>query len=278
MTNPRKPKVSIGMPVYNGEKFIREALDSLVVQTFTDFELIISDNASTDNTESICHEYAARDARIRYVRQPVNKGPLVNFQYVLENAIGEYFVFNAADDFRSNDCIEYYLSKIGDAGGVFSTYATTNRKDRSLIVAKIPILSMNQTREESSRKFFISNRPSFFYGLYRRSILLEFFPREPFDWSDSYTVLQVISKYGFVSDNSEPKYFAGFYESYVPKPNIGKYIRPSKYFFSALGLAMSAGPVAFLYHLNTVLVSQKINARLLMINIQSRIKTMASRW
>ncbi|BAY51494.1 putative glycosyl transferase [Thermostichus vulcanus NIES-2134] len=64
-----KPQVSIGMPVHNGAKFIRGALDSLLSQTFTDFELIISDNASTDDTEAICCEYVAKDKRIRYVRQ-----------------------------------------------------------------------------------------------------------------------------------------------------------------------------------------------------------------
>jgi len=92
------PKVSIGMPVYNGEAFIREALDSLLAQTFTDFELIISDNASTDGTEAICREYAAKDARIRYVRQAENRGGIPNFQFVLDEAVGEYFMWAAADD------------------------------------------------------------------------------------------------------------------------------------------------------------------------------------
>lgn len=95
---PHSPKVSIGMPVYNGEPFIREALDSLLAQTFTDFELIISDNASTDGTEAICREYAAKDARIQYVRQAANRGSTANFQFVLDEALGEYFMWAAADD------------------------------------------------------------------------------------------------------------------------------------------------------------------------------------
>jgi len=64
------PKVSIGMPIYNGEKLIRDVLDSLLGQTFAYFELIISDNASTDSTSEICNEYAKKDKRIRYIRQP----------------------------------------------------------------------------------------------------------------------------------------------------------------------------------------------------------------
>ena len=92
------PTVSIGMPVYNGEKFIEEALDSLLIQTFTDFELIISDNASTDATESICCNYAKRDSRIRYIRQTENLGALRNFQFVLNQANGDYFMWAACDD------------------------------------------------------------------------------------------------------------------------------------------------------------------------------------
>jgi glycosyltransferase involved in cell wall biosynthesis len=103
---PNTPKVSIGMPVYNGEPFIREAIDSLLAQTFTDFELIISDNASTDGTEAICREYAAKDARIRYVRQAENRGPTANFQFVLDEAVGEYFMWAAADDLQKPTFVE----------------------------------------------------------------------------------------------------------------------------------------------------------------------------
>jgi glycosyltransferase involved in cell wall biosynthesis len=103
------PKVSIGMPVYNGEPFILKALDSILAQTFTDFELIISDNASTDGTEKICREYADRDARIRYVRLHENIGAIANFQFVLEEAVGEYFMWAAADDIRSESFLELNL-------------------------------------------------------------------------------------------------------------------------------------------------------------------------
>jgi len=92
------PKVSIGMPVHNGEKSIRKALDSLLAQTFSDFELIISDNCSTDATESICRQYASKDRRINYVRRNSNRGAHANFKYVLDAAAGEYFMWAAGDD------------------------------------------------------------------------------------------------------------------------------------------------------------------------------------
>lgn len=96
--NSKSPKVSIGMPVYNGEKFIRQALDSLLDQTFTDFELIISDNASTDETRQICLGYAEKDGRIRYYRNDTKIEPISNFNRVLNLASGKYFMWAAHDD------------------------------------------------------------------------------------------------------------------------------------------------------------------------------------
>jgi glycosyltransferase involved in cell wall biosynthesis len=93
------PLVSIGLPVRNGARFLAQALDSLLGQTLQDFELIISDNASTDGTADICREYAARDARIRYVRQPSNIGGPRNWNFVALEARGRYFKWASADDF-----------------------------------------------------------------------------------------------------------------------------------------------------------------------------------
>jgi glycosyltransferase involved in cell wall biosynthesis len=94
----RKPRVSIGLPVYNGERFLRETLDSLLAQTYTDFELIISDNASTDRTEEICRVYAAKDPRVHYYRNPTNIGVGGNFNRVFEMSSGDYFKWASADD------------------------------------------------------------------------------------------------------------------------------------------------------------------------------------
>ena len=98
--------VSIGLPTYNGSKTIRRALDTLLAQTYKDFELIISDNASTDETGKICEEYAARDARVRYIRQKDNIGPLANFRFVTTVARGNYFMWAADDDWWEPKFIE----------------------------------------------------------------------------------------------------------------------------------------------------------------------------
>jgi glycosyltransferase involved in cell wall biosynthesis len=101
------PRVSIGMPVYNGANYLAETLDSLLAQRFTDFELIISDNGSNDDTERICRAYAERDGRVRYLREPVNRGATWNHNRVIELARGEYFKLAAHDDL----CLPDFLGR-----------------------------------------------------------------------------------------------------------------------------------------------------------------------
>lgn len=106
----RKSRVTLGLPVYNGEKFLRQAIDSLLAQTYTDFDLIISDNASTDSTEQISKEYAARDSRVRYYRNETNIGGAENFNRVFKLSDSEYFKWSAHDDICAPDfllkCVE----------------------------------------------------------------------------------------------------------------------------------------------------------------------------
>ena len=94
-----KPLVSIGMPVYNEEMHIQLALDSLLGQDYPNIELIISDNASTDETANICERYSKQDSRVRYCRNNANVGIVSNFGRVLHLARGKYFVWAAADDY-----------------------------------------------------------------------------------------------------------------------------------------------------------------------------------
>lgn len=106
------PTVSIGLPVYNREKFIAQTLDALLTQPFTDVEIIVSDNASTDATASICENYAARDSRIRYIRQPHNIGMLGNFNAVKQAARGKYFAWNASDDLCEPEFISTLVTEL----------------------------------------------------------------------------------------------------------------------------------------------------------------------
>lgn len=107
-----QPLVSIGLPVYNGESYLREALDSLLAQDYQNFELIISDNGSTDATSAICQEYALRDERISYYRSEQNQGASWNFNHVLQLSKGEFFMWAAHDDVWRQDFIEKCLQEL----------------------------------------------------------------------------------------------------------------------------------------------------------------------
>jgi glycosyltransferase involved in cell wall biosynthesis len=134
------PRVSIGLPIYNGARFLAGAIESVLKQTYEDFELILSDNASTDATADICKEFMARDSRIRYHRQDHNIGAGPNHNFCVRQATGEYFRWASDDDLMEPD----YLAKcvaameanpdavlchsltriIGDKGESFATHLT----------------------------------------------------------------------------------------------------------------------------------------------------------
>ncbi|MDB5047977.1 MAG: glycosyl transferase family 2 [Fibrobacteres bacterium] len=121
----RAPLVSLGLPVYNGANYIREALDSILGQTYRHWELIISDNGSTDATESICREFAARDSRIRYYRENINRGPTWNFNQVFTLAIGPLFRWTAHDDVCAPQLLEHCVTVMQERPEVVLCYPRT---------------------------------------------------------------------------------------------------------------------------------------------------------
>ena len=100
------PKLSIGIPVFNGQEFLPELLDSLLRQTFADFEIVICDNASIDRTQDICREYARRDSRVRYTCNERNLGASPNHNRVFELSTAPFFKWAAHDDLYHNDYLE----------------------------------------------------------------------------------------------------------------------------------------------------------------------------
>ncbi|WP_428937695.1 glycosyltransferase family 2 protein [Fontivita pretiosa] len=123
------PRVSIGVPVFNGQKYLRFTLDSLLAQTFSDIEIIVTDNCSTDATPQIVAEYAARDPRIRYIRNPTNLGPARNYRVSMDLARGEYFKWNPADDVCAPDFIEKCVKVLDADPSVVMVYPRTNLID-----------------------------------------------------------------------------------------------------------------------------------------------------
>ena len=166
------------MPVYNGENYIRQSLDSLLAQTFSDFELIISDNASVDQTSKICLDYASLDSRVCYIRQELNIGALENFQYVLNRARGEYFMWAAHDDVWDFSWIESMLS-VFESKGEFMAFGSLRPIDSSGSEIHQPWqsedFSFSGKRLFRRIKFFASTpgagKANIFYGLIKTSLL-----------------------------------------------------------------------------------------------------------
>ena len=113
------------MPVYNGENYLRFAVDAVLNQTFQDWELIICDNCSNDSTEATCREYAERDPRVRYHRNPKNLGALPNHNRTLELARGEYFKLYAHDDILMPTYLERLVEVLDRDPGVVLVHPKT---------------------------------------------------------------------------------------------------------------------------------------------------------
>ena len=121
------PLVSVSLPVYNGEDYIREAIRSVLNQTFQDFELLLLDNASTDGTPQICLEAVARDPRVRYFGSEVNRGLAWNHNRAVAVARGRYLMWMGHDDLISEQCVERCIEALQRDPAAVLCYAFTNR-------------------------------------------------------------------------------------------------------------------------------------------------------
>lgn len=119
------PLVTIGVPVYNGARFLSQALDSLLGQSASDLEMIISDNASTDDTEAICRAYAAKDGRVRYFRQPINIGAPKNWTFVARRSRGKYFKWASGNDYCPENMVEKCIAVMEADSGAVLCYGRT---------------------------------------------------------------------------------------------------------------------------------------------------------
>lgn len=192
------PVISIGMPVYNGLPHVRDAIESLLSQTFRDFEIIISDNASTDGTDRLCETYAASDRRIRYIRQARNLGALRNFTIVREAATGPYFMWAAADDCWQPRFLERCIREFnGDPDLVSVNVAPNDAASLNTIRDGYVGLDEKSWRERISALFqLLPDKNARFYGVHK-SEFLHAGLLEGFIASDWY-VIAVMAKSGRV--------------------------------------------------------------------------------
>jgi glycosyltransferase involved in cell wall biosynthesis len=213
------PLISIGMPVYNGGEDLRRALESILAQTHAGFEVIISDNASTDGlTRELTEEYARRDARIRLTRQPANLDILANFLWVLEQARGEYFMWAAHDDAWSPNFVERLAKALdGTPDAALATPATCVERSSptgGLVRLNVPA-APNGDLWKTLDVFFRDNICVWIYGMYRTAWLRQAAPelgRYPHNRGDRFFLYGLILSAPVVGDAS-----ATFYYSDAPR-------------------------------------------------------------
>lgn len=203
------PKVSIGLPVYNGEKYLREAINSILAQTFTDFELIVSDNASTDSTETICKECAAQDSRIRYYRNEKNIGGSNNHNLVFDLSRGQYFHWFAHDDLYAPEFLEKSVEILDREPSIvlcFSTFMVIDENGNQISLNN-QIIGQSPHPSERLRQLASWNHDcEANYGLIRADILRKTDLERNYSGSDR-TLLCEIGLYGQFYIFPEPLFF-----------------------------------------------------------------------
>ena len=149
-----RPLVTIGLPVYNGENYVAEAVHSILAQSYPHFELIISDNASTDNTEAICRALAKQDARIQYHRAAENRGAAWNYNRAVELASGKYFRWLAHDDALAPSTLEKSVAVLEERPEVVLCFTWTQDVDHEGKPIGIKRSNVNSAAPEADKRFF----------------------------------------------------------------------------------------------------------------------------
>jgi glycosyltransferase involved in cell wall biosynthesis len=188
------PRLTIGLPVYNGERYVAESIESLLGQSYTDFELIISDNASTDDTPSICERYAKEDPRIRYYRQPRNVGLAPNHNFCVEQARGELFKWAAADDLYHRDlllrCVEV-LDERPETVLVHSYTAMIDEKSQMYQANAYPLGTSAPRPSDRFGSMLHDNGGDDDGGVIRTAVLRRIAPKNSYHHADRTTITEL---------------------------------------------------------------------------------------
>ncbi len=208
-------KVTLGLPIYNGENFLKETMDSLLGQTFSDFELLVSDNGSTDATEEIVRSYMAMDDRIQYFRLEKNLGASENHNRLVPMGSGEYFKWVAHDDIIAPTFLERCVDVLDEDPEVVLAYSRVKAIDPQGNVlfeydAK-PKLNSAVPHERLYECIIVPHAQSPVFGLMRREMLLNTKLLQPFSSSDRVLVGE-ITLHGRVFEIPEFLFFYRLHE------------------------------------------------------------------
>jgi len=244
MENKKIPIVSIGMPVFNGGKFLRVALDSLLNQTYSNFELVFSDNGSTDDTKAIIQDYASHDERIKLKFQKNNIGSTNNFKFVLNEAIGEYFMWAAHDDKWDSNYLDELVKtheKHSDLSLVFGKYSMMNEEGKvfqngrnNLFKHKRLTVDYRNPLMLNAIIYYLDRNPFKIYGLFR-TIDLKSIPQKLFLGSpqnaENLFLIHFLSNYKAFESFNTTFYYRVPYNPKYPKQISGdpNYKIPSRF-------------------------------------------------
>ncbi len=200
------PRVTLAMPVYNGEKYAAEAICSVLAQDYADFELIITDNASTDKTEMICREFAAADPRIKYVRNERNLGAGPNHNKGFELRSGEFFKWCSSDDSMSPDYVGACVRTLDADPGAVLAYGLTTHIDEEGRPICLPGKSMPEMVDaQPARRFHkaiacLWTVDQEIYGLFRSDALRKTNLQAPYYGSDQNLLREaaLLGRFAFV--------------------------------------------------------------------------------
>lgn len=201
-------KITIGIPVYNGETTIAECLSNVFSQSNSDCTILISDNASTDRSTQICEQFCSENQNIEYIRQPANIGPLSNFRFLLDQCNTEFFMWRADDDLSDSSYIETLVSLLEKnpraqlaVGKVITQHGPNNFEQPSNFIA-----CTDTERNQRVLKRFYNYHVSWFYGVWRTKNIKEIVDRVwtsyPFAYAgDHLTLLSPILDEAIVGSN-----------------------------------------------------------------------------
>ncbi|MDF3150051.1 glycosyltransferase family 2 protein, partial [Streptomyces sp. T21Q-yed] len=219
-----RPRLSIGLPVYNGEEYLAESLDALLGQTYEDFELVISDNASTDGTQDICRKYAAQDSRIRYLRLTRNIGAAPNHNYVFTECRGELFKWASHDDLYARDLLRRCVQALDERPDVIlahSGQAVIDGDGQVKVPYEYGLATDSPHAPERFRSLLFEPGGDDFYGVMRADVLRRVKPHDSYHHADR-TFVAEITLHGPFHQVPELLYFRRDHPTRAERANPSK--------------------------------------------------------
>lgn len=199
------PRVSIGLPVRNGAAFLDQTLDDLLRQTWTDLEVVVCDNASTDGTPTICAAWQRRDPRVRYHRSDTDRGPAANYNWAFQLSVGQYFCWSAADDRHLPEFVASTVAALeGDPTAVVASTGTRRigpaNEDKGVVRGQPDLSSLDAAERLRTLLFVDHRRHGAFeiFGMIRRDALAAVGPQGRYARADSVQLVKLALRGRFV--------------------------------------------------------------------------------